>query len=59
LLQTLLQHNATVYLAARSPSKAKEAIEELKASTGKEALFLELDLCDLKSIKEAARRFKE
>ncbi|THH05223.1 hypothetical protein EW146_g9959 [Bondarzewia mesenterica] len=58
-IKGLLQHNATVYLAARSPSKAKEAIEELKASTGKEARFLQLDLSDLKSIKESAREFTE
>ncbi|THH15916.1 hypothetical protein EW146_g4640 [Bondarzewia mesenterica] len=58
-IKGLLQHNATVYLAARSPSKAKEAIEELKASTGKEARFLQLDLSDLKSIKQSAREFTE
>lgn len=57
--QHLLKHNATVYLAARSPGKAKEAIDDLKASTGKEARFLQLDLSDLKSIKESARVFTE
>ncbi|KAG5648356.1 hypothetical protein DXG03_004928 [Asterophora parasitica] len=55
----LLVHNAKVYLAARSPEKAKEAIEDLRVQTGKEALFLKLDLADLKSIKAAATEFQE
>ncbi|TFY70809.1 hypothetical protein EVG20_g2190 [Dentipellis fragilis] len=58
-IKALLQHNATVWLAARSSSKAKEAIADLKATTGKEAKFLQLDLSDLKSIKESARVFLE
>ncbi|TFY81395.1 hypothetical protein EWM64_g2622 [Hericium alpestre] len=58
-IKVLLQHNATVYLAARSPSKAKAAIDELRDVTGKEALFLQLDLSDLKSVKESARQFLE
>ncbi|KAJ6514336.1 NAD(P)-binding protein [Mycena vitilis] len=53
-VKALLQHNAKVYLAARSPANARAAIDDLKAQTGKEAEFLELDLADLHSIKRAA-----
>lgn len=55
--QALLAKNAKVYLAARNKSKADKAISELKQSTGKEAIFLELDLANLKSIKESAETF--
>ncbi|THV06312.1 NAD(P)-binding protein [Dendrothele bispora CBS 962.96] len=56
-VKALLQHNAKVYLAARNRSKAESAIEELKKQTGKEAIFLELDLADLRSVKRAADEF--
>jgi NAD(P)-dependent dehydrogenase (short-subunit alcohol dehydrogenase family) len=55
--QALLAHNAKVYIAARSQAKAEEAIEELKEDTGKEGIFLRLDLSDLKAIKAAAEEF--
>ena len=55
--QALLNHNAKVYIAARNPGKANEAIKDLKEKTGKEALFLQLDLADLKSVKMAAENF--
>ncbi|TFY74669.1 hypothetical protein EWM64_g9343 [Hericium alpestre] len=55
----LLAHNATVYLAARSPAKAHAAIRELKERTGREAVFLELDLANLASVKRAAEEFLE
>lgn len=56
--QALLTHNAKVYLAARDASKGLKAIEDLKASTGgKEALFLKLDLADLRSVRQAAEEF--
>ena len=45
--QQLLVHNAKVYLAARDAQKAYEVIAELKNETGKEAIFLQLDLVDL------------
>ena len=35
----------------------QEAIERLKKETGKEAKFLELDLADLKKVKQAAQEF--
>lgn len=57
-LQALLVHNAKVYLAARSETKAREAIADLRASTGgKEALFLKMDLADLRSVRTAAEEF--
>lgn len=56
-VRELLLKNAKVYLAARSPSKAKEAIEKLEKETGKESILLQLDLGDLNSIKKAAREF--
>ena len=56
--QALLSHNAKVYVASRDASKAATAIEELKATTGKDDVhFLRLDLSDLKSVKEAAQEF--
>ena len=55
--QSLLAHNAKVYIGARSQAKAEEAISELRELTGKEALFLRLDLGDLKAVKTAAEEF--
>ncbi|THU77863.1 hypothetical protein K435DRAFT_606119, partial [Dendrothele bispora CBS 962.96] len=37
--------------------KAKAAIKDLKQKTDKEAIFLKLDLADLKSVKEAAEEY--
>ncbi|KAG8795592.1 hypothetical protein FRC12_012331 [Ceratobasidium sp. 428] len=55
----LLNKNAKVYLAARSKTKADEAIEWLKRETGgKVAIFLELDLASLASVRKAAEEFK-
>ncbi|KAI5115554.1 hypothetical protein M0805_001883 [Coniferiporia weirii] len=54
----LLRKNAKVYIAARSRSKAEATIAELKEKTGKEALFLELDLASLKSVKKAAGEYR-
>ncbi|KAL1759012.1 hypothetical protein FB107DRAFT_206059 [Schizophyllum commune] len=56
-VRALLEHNATVYLAARDESKAKQAIDELKEATGKEVRFLKLDLADLKAVKAAAEEY--
>jgi len=46
-----------VYIAARDEAKSTRAIEELKISTGKEAIFLKLDLASLVAIKTAAEEF--
>ena len=51
-------HNAKVYLGARSPERAAQAIKELKEETGKEALLLRVDLENLKSVKSAAADFQ-
>jgi retinol dehydrogenase 12 len=48
-----------VYIAARDETKAHNAIARLKEKTSHEALFLQLNLGDLKSIKAAAAKFKE
>ncbi|KAF8509028.1 NAD(P)-binding protein [Hysterangium stoloniferum] len=53
----LLLKNAKVYLAARSASKAAEAVAKLKEETGKEAIVLKLDLGDLSSVKNAAAEY--
>jgi retinol dehydrogenase-12 len=55
----LLVKNAKVYIAARSEERAKAAIEDLKQTTGKEAIWLKLDLSSLKSVKAAAEEFLE
>jgi retinol dehydrogenase 12 len=54
----LLKKNAKVYLAARSKAKAEEAIADLEKDTGKRAIFLELDLANLPSVKAAAEQYK-
>ena len=56
-VKALLGHNAKVYLAARSAAKANAAIAELKQQTGKEAIFLQLDLSDMSSVRKSATEF--
>jgi NAD(P)-dependent dehydrogenase (short-subunit alcohol dehydrogenase family) len=46
-----------VYVAARNQEKASAAIERLQSLTGKSAIFLKLDLADLKVVKAAAEEF--
>jgi len=46
-----------VYFAGRSKEKNEAAIRELKNETGREGVFLELDLGDLKSVKRAAEEY--
>ncbi|KAI0369676.1 NAD-P-binding protein [Pilatotrama ljubarskyi] len=58
-VKRLLMKNAKVYLAARSKDKATRTIEELREETGKEALFLQLDLGDLNAVKKAAEEYKQ
>lgn len=56
--KVLLQKGCTVYMAARSESKAALAIAELKKQTGSEKIyFLKLDLADLASIKATVAEF--
>ncbi|VDC04241.1 unnamed protein product [Peniophora sp. CBMAI 1063] len=56
-VKALLAHNAKVYMAARSSEKAHSAIEDLRQATGREAIFLALDLSDLVSVKRAAEEY--
>ena len=44
-------------MASRNRERAEEAIADLKKQTGKEAVFLDLNLASLKSIKKAAETF--
>ena len=57
LVQELLKRNAKVYLAARNATKANTAISELKVETGKEAIFLQLDLADIPAVRKSAEEF--
>lgn len=60
LASILYQHNAKVYVAARSEAKASKAIEKIKsthpASKG-ELVYLHLDLNDLTTTKRSAEDF--
>lgn len=56
--QGLLSHNAKVYVGARDEEKVRKAIQDLKAETGKEGIWLELDLADLHSVRKADEDFK-
>ena len=57
IFKVLLTHDAKVYFACRNETKAREAIEDLREVTGKEGIFLPLDLADLHSVKAAADIF--
>lgn len=60
LASMLYQHNAKVYIAARSEDKARKSIEKLQSlhpdSRG-QLIFLRLDLNDLTTIKASADEF--
>lgn len=55
--KAILPRNAKVYIACRNEAKAKAAIEKLREATGKDALYLPLDLASFKSIQAAASDF--
>ncbi|KAK5788528.1 hypothetical protein VI817_009486 [Penicillium citrinum] len=60
LTEILYRYNGKVYLAARSESRTKDAIEEIKAahpSSKGELVFLNLQLDDLTTIKKTADEF--
>lgn len=44
-------------MASRDESKARAAISELKEQTGKEAIYLELNLANLASVRKSAAEF--
>lgn len=56
----LAKHNPKeIYLAARTPSKAEAALEDIKSTVPNAAVtFLQLDLSDFASIEKAATTFK-
>ncbi|KAJ7276686.1 NAD-P-binding protein [Mycena rebaudengoi] len=56
-VKQLLLKNAKVYLAARSAEKGADAVRRLEKETNKTAIFLQLDLADLKSVRRAADVF--
>lgn len=56
-VQVLLGRNAKVYISARNQEKGDAAIKDLKNLTGKDAIFLKVDLGDLKSVKAAAAEY--
>lgn len=58
-MQVLLEKNAKVYIATRSKERAEAAIIDLKAVTGRQAIFLHCDLSDLASVRKAAASFLE
>ncbi|KAJ7151440.1 NAD(P)-binding protein [Mycena crocata] len=58
ITKALLAKNAKVYMLSRSKERAESAISQLKTETGKEALFIQLDLADLDSVRQAADEFK-
>jgi NAD(P)-dependent dehydrogenase (short-subunit alcohol dehydrogenase family) len=53
----LLARNAKVYMASRNMDKAQIAINELREQTGRDAIFLPLDLASLSSVRSAAEAF--
>jgi len=55
--QVLLERNAKVYLAARTEARATAAIAKLLVETGKEAIWLKLDLSSLHSIERSVAEF--
>ncbi|KAI0733254.1 hypothetical protein C8Q72DRAFT_881274 [Fomitopsis betulina] len=57
IVKGLLTHNAKVYMASRNKVKADAAIRRLAEETGKDPIFLELDLSDLSSVRQAANEF--
>ena len=60
LCKILYQHNGTIYVAGRSESKAKSAIDEIKGlypSSDGRLEFLHVDFADMPSIPKAAQDF--
>ncbi|KAI8812575.1 hypothetical protein BJ742DRAFT_24764 [Cladochytrium replicatum] len=57
-VKALLSKNAKVYLAARNPARAEVALQEIKKEIPNANVeFMQLDLGDLKQVKEAARKY--
>jgi len=58
ITKVLLSKNARVYMASRSQERAEAAIRLLQNETGKEAIFLKMDLSSLDSIRRATEEFQ-
>jgi len=58
-VKALLQHNAKVYIAGHSKERCEIAIRELRNQTGKEAIFMDIDLANLGKIKMAVAEFQK
>ena len=56
-MKQLILKEAKVYLAVRSANKAAAAIKRLEGETKKTAIFIQLDLADLPSVRKAAEAF--
>ncbi|KAK7462220.1 hypothetical protein VKT23_007825 [Stygiomarasmius scandens] len=56
-VKALLEKNATVYLEARDEKKSQAVIDEYAKITGKAAIFLKVDLADLRSVKALVKEF--
>ncbi|KAJ7675295.1 NAD(P)-binding protein [Mycena rosella] len=56
-VKQLVMKDAKVYMAGRSPDKAAAALKRLEEETNKTAIFLQLDLADLHSVRKAAETF--
>ncbi|GJE99309.1 NAD(P)-binding protein [Phanerochaete sordida] len=59
IAKALLERNARVYVAGRSPGKAQAVIEELRELTGNTGIFLDVDFSSLASVRNAGRIFLE
>jgi len=55
----LLQRGATVVMACRSESRAKEAMADISPSPTPKLIFLKLDLSSLQSVTQAAQQFQK
>ena len=59
ICRVLSQHGVKVYLAARTPTKALSAIDDIKSVVPKADIhFLQLDLLSFEAVKDAAASFK-
>jgi NAD(P)-dependent dehydrogenase (short-subunit alcohol dehydrogenase family) len=60
ILQLAKHYPKEIFLAARTPSKAEDAIEEIKkAVLGSNISYIKLDLTSFTSVKEAAAEFNK
>jgi NAD(P)-dependent dehydrogenase (short-subunit alcohol dehydrogenase family) len=58
-VKALLAKNAKVYIASHNQARVDAAVGELEKETGNKALFIELNLASLSSVKDAAETFQK